>query len=280
MQKSESIAELAKALSAAQGEIENAKKDAENPFFKSKYADLASVREAYQKPLSKHGLALVQTPHTEITEEGMIVSVTTILMHSSGEWISGELSAIPVKADPQGIGSCTTYLRRYGAGAITGVAADDDDGNAASRPSDNHVEPKKAQPKPTAKSAEIAQLKKAVVDACQVLNRAGDVPPWTAKRVDEFAVEHYGVKADVLELEPLRELVKTLSLRMDRLKNTKKDDPEAADKASRIASIKESGADDGAIQNAFAELKISMMPLEKLSLDALVALDEFLSVPF
>src|SRR5688572_15377231 len=122
MQKSESIAALAGALAKAQAEILGAKKDSENPFFKSKYADLAAVWDACRGPLTKNELSIVQTPRTEINEKSTIIYVGTLLSHSSGEWISEELSAIPVKDDPQGIGSCITYLRRYALSAFTGVA--------------------------------------------------------------------------------------------------------------------------------------------------------------
>lgn len=283
MQKSETIGELAKALAVAQGEIQNAKKDSENPFFKSKYADLAAVREAYQGPLSKNGLALIQTPRTSITEESTIVFVETLLCHSSGEWISEELSAIPVKTDPQGIGSCITYLRRYGAGAITGVAADDDDGNAASRPFDGQSAQKPVQPKLSQKSAEITQLKKAAVDACQMLNKAGDEIKWGAKKLDEFAVTNYGAKADDLELEPMRELVKKLSVRLDDLKKGKNQRPRVSVEDERyrlISEIKVNAVNDKTIEQAMVELKIEPKPLGDLSLDALIQLNEHVSIPF
>lgn len=128
MTKSDSIAKLAEALSKAQGAIKNALKDSANPFFKSKYADLASVWEACRKELSENGLSVVQVPETA---EGRI-SIKTILMHSSGEWITGDLAMLPVKDDPQGVGSCITYARRYALSAFVGIAPEDDDGNAAS----------------------------------------------------------------------------------------------------------------------------------------------------
>lgn len=123
-----SIANLAQALSAAQGEITGAKKDSENPFFKSSYADLAACWEACRAPLAKHGLAVIQT--TCEAAEG--VRVVTTLAHKSGEWIRGTLQMKPVKNDPQGIGSCITYARRYALAAIVGLAQVDDDANAAS----------------------------------------------------------------------------------------------------------------------------------------------------
>ena len=127
---SEQIGKLTEALSKAQGEIKAAVKDSSNPFFKSSYADLASVWDACRKPLSSNGLAVVQT--TELTEKGIIL--VTMLAHSSGEWMSGTLPVRPVKDDPQGMGSAITYMRRYALAAIAGVAPEehDDDGNAAS----------------------------------------------------------------------------------------------------------------------------------------------------
>lgn len=126
-EKSADIGKLALALSKAQAKIEGAKKDADNPFFKSSYADLASVWDACHKQLSENELAV-----TQLVEEGIDrVSVTTILMHSSGQWISGRLSLKPKVSDPQGIGSATTYARRYALAAIAGVCPIDDDGEAA-----------------------------------------------------------------------------------------------------------------------------------------------------
>lgn len=127
MQKSETIAELAKALSKVQGEIKGAVKDSENPFFKSHYADLTSVWEACRELLAKNGLAVVQTMHP--SESGVIVETT--LLHVSGEWIGGGLHVTPVKNDPQGIGSAITYARRYALAAIVGICPADDDAEGA-----------------------------------------------------------------------------------------------------------------------------------------------------
>lgn len=132
MERSESIGKLALALSKAQAEMRPAIKDAVNPHFKSKYADLASVWEAARAPLAKQELTVVQLP-TE-SEEGR-VALTTVLMHSSGEYIGSTYSTRLVKNDAQGVGSALTYLRRYALAAILGIVADeDDDGNAASEP--------------------------------------------------------------------------------------------------------------------------------------------------
>lgn len=129
--QSESIANLAKALSIVQGRLTYAKKDSANPFFKSKYADLESVWDACRDLLSANGLAVVQLPGEYF--EGTM-SLTTILMHSSGEWISQQMSVPVSKPDSQGCGSCLSYMRRYSLAAVVGVVQADDDGNAASAP--------------------------------------------------------------------------------------------------------------------------------------------------
>jgi hypothetical protein len=128
MQTSESINELSAALAKAQGEITGALKDSANPFFKSKYADLASCWDACRVPLAKNGLAVIQVPET--TEAGL--TLITTLAHSSGQWIRGSLPVKPKDDTPQAMGSALTYARRYALTAFIGIAQVDDDGNAAS----------------------------------------------------------------------------------------------------------------------------------------------------
>ena len=127
MKMSESIKELAAALAAAQLEIENASKNSKNDHFKNRYADLAEVLNTARPVLAKHGLSVAQFPSLEAN----VVSVETILMHTSGEWISNVASAPLSKPDAQGVGSATTYLRRYSLAALAGIAQEDDDGNGA-----------------------------------------------------------------------------------------------------------------------------------------------------
>ena len=133
MMQSESIANLAKALSIVQGKLTYAKKDSANPFFKSKYADLDSVWDACRDLLSANGLAVSQFPGT-YSELDKSMSLITILTHESGEWISQEMSVPMSKVDAQGAGSCISYMRRYALAAVVGVVQADDDGNAASSP--------------------------------------------------------------------------------------------------------------------------------------------------
>lgn len=134
MLKSESIANLAKALSTVQGKLTYAKKDSKNPFFKSNYADLESVWDACRDLLSANGLAVSQFPGT-YSDLDKSMSLTTILSHESGEWISQEMSLPVSKVDAQGAGSAITYMRRYALAAVVGVVQADDDGNEASQPS-------------------------------------------------------------------------------------------------------------------------------------------------
>ena len=127
---SENLADLAAALCAVQGELKPAIKQADNPFFKSKYVDLPGVWEAIRPLLAKNGLSVVQT----FTASADGPTIVTTLMHKSGQWVSSELFLKPAKSDPQGVGSAITYGRRYALAAMVGVVADeDDDGNAASQ---------------------------------------------------------------------------------------------------------------------------------------------------
>lgn len=125
--QSESIAALAAALSKAQADITGALKDSSNPFFKSKYADLASCWDACRKQLAANGLCVIQT--TTHTDAG--VMLVTTLAHSSGEWIRGTLPVLTKDNSAQGQGSGLTYARRYALAAIVGLAQIDDDAEAA-----------------------------------------------------------------------------------------------------------------------------------------------------
>lgn len=132
IEQSPEIKNLAVALCKAQAQVKPAKKDSTNPHFKSSYADLASVIDACGEALTNNGLSVVQFPGYEARDDQFISTLTTVLVHTSGEWIRSTAGAPCSKADAQGVGSVTTYLRRYSLAAIARVAPDDDDGNAAS----------------------------------------------------------------------------------------------------------------------------------------------------
>jgi hypothetical protein len=126
MGQSETIGALAGALAKAQGAMNHAAKGSVNPHFRNRYADLASVLDACRAELAANGIAVLQP----VRVEGKTVTVSTVLAHSSGEWMSCDLSSEARAAGPQEVGSVITYLRRYGLAAMAGVASDDDDGEA------------------------------------------------------------------------------------------------------------------------------------------------------
>ena len=128
MNKSDSIKNIAVAMNKAQSEMSGASKAKNNPFFKSKYADLSEVIKAVKEPFANNGLSYVQFP----IEDNGRVGVETILMHSSGEWLSNSFTVQLTKQDAQGAGSAITYCRRYGLQAVAGIPSEDDDGNHAS----------------------------------------------------------------------------------------------------------------------------------------------------
>ena len=127
MQTSDQINELHAALSKAQGAMSGAHKGTDNPFFKSRYSDLASVMEAIRKPFADNGLSFIQAPSFG---DGR-VSITTRIMHSSGQWYQSTLDVPVAKNDAQAVGSAISYGKRYGLQSMAGVPSVDDDGEAA-----------------------------------------------------------------------------------------------------------------------------------------------------
>lgn len=138
MNKSDSIKEIAAAIVVFHDKVGTVKKDAENPFFKSKYATLDNFLETIKEPLGESGLSFAQFPDGN--------GLTTILMHAeSGEFLEAQYSVPLSKQDPQGAGSAITYMRRYALGAILGLATEtDDDGNTASKPTPTKKAPRAA----------------------------------------------------------------------------------------------------------------------------------------
>lgn len=128
--RSESITSLAKAMVACQPMIDNATKNSMNPAFRSKYANLEAVIDCFKEEAGTCGLVLLQSP-------GMIgdrASLTSLLLHESGEFIEFLHECPLPKSDPQGFGSAMTYLRRYSAAAIWNLTQEDDDASKASGP--------------------------------------------------------------------------------------------------------------------------------------------------
>lgn len=192
MTTSDQINEIAAALAKAQGEIEGAKKDSANPFFKSKYADLASVWDACRVPLSKNGIALVQSP----SADGLRVSVDTLLTHTSGQWIRGTVSVNAKEDSPQAFGSAITYLRRYALQSFVGVAPEDDDAEAAHGRGNGHAKQPQDTKTPAGYADWLLEMQLVADEGTERLREAWKTQP------EQFRV--YLTKNDVAAYEALR----------------------------------------------------------------------------
>jgi len=133
MNKSEQINELATAMSKLQSETKGADKGANNPYFKSKYTTLENAWDSIRELLGKYGLSILQN----LTTRESSVAVTTMVTHSSGQWLEfGPLDIPIMKKDPQSVGSACSYAKRYSLCAAVGIvsSSEDDDGEAAMKP--------------------------------------------------------------------------------------------------------------------------------------------------
>lgn len=191
--RSDTIVELAKALCKAQAMIKGAVKDSSNPFFKSTYADLASVWDACREPLTSNGLSIIQT--TEMVDMKPILK--TLLVHDSGEWVAGVYPIIPMRQaqgvgwtpseDPQSMGSAVTYARRYTLAAMVGIAPEDDDGEAAmgrekDKPKDKKPE-KAPEPPPTPLTFDLAMAR---LKEIEVKGNSHELRNWFTKHWPEI----------------------------------------------------------------------------------------------
>jgi hypothetical protein len=135
MQMSPEITELAAAMARAQANMTDARRDAENPFLKAKYADLSSVRAACLAAMNAEGLSVFQFPRVTFQDTAgiFVVELETLVAHGSGQFIRDCLIVPVSKPDIQGVGSAISYARRYALSAIAGIApaGDDDDGQTA-----------------------------------------------------------------------------------------------------------------------------------------------------
>ena len=201
--RSDEINEIVKALVKVQAEIKNPKKEANNPFFKSKYSTLDSVIETYKELCSKNDLVVMENPVSKVTESGKsLIGVEILLMHSSGQFINFDPYLLsPVKNDPQGVGSSITYARRYTLSSVFNIASeDDDDGNSAS----GNV--KHAPKFKVATQAEIGNLKKEIIAFSKLMAEQGkDVKPeqveQTLNITDYAKLNSEDVKAAVNKLK-------------------------------------------------------------------------------
>lgn len=145
----ESIEKIAAALSKAQAEMGKAIKTANNPHFRSKYADLGNVMDACLPALNQNGIAVVQPSGRDDLGD----YVDTLFIHSSGQSLTSRVYLVVDKQNMQGVGSASTYARRYGLMGLAGIAPEDDDGNAAAA-----APPKPASPPRRAPSISAEQF--------------------------------------------------------------------------------------------------------------------------
>lgn len=185
--------QIAAALVEAQKEMGNAVKGNTNPFFRSQYADLNSVREACIPHLNAHGISVIQ-PMVHIEGRNF---VKTVLLHVSGEMIESFTEIIYAKTnDAQAQGSGITYARRYGLQSLVNIGSADDDGNAASQP-----QPTQAA-KPTA-----SNVGKKVIDTA-TLNRL-------YKEFQSGNIDKAGIDKELAAFEPIDEVkYKTLTTKI------------------------------------------------------------------
>jgi hypothetical protein len=204
MTKSETIKEIASAVSKFQSEIKTVKAETENPFFKKKYADLSSIWDEIRQPLSRNGLALIQSA----SASGNQVTITSLLTHVSGEWIQSELTMQAKDTSPQAIGSVITYGRRYELSAMCGTASEiDDDGNAA--------QPDKKQnalPEPIKKPIPV----KSPIPEVKTLPQPGKMPESqpidTTKKPESPKQWKLSPKQEAINLNKLEETMKVIAI--------------------------------------------------------------------
>ena len=192
---------IAAALAVAQMQMGKALKQSSNPHFKSKYADLSSVVDACMPALNANGIAVIQPASDESGER----FVRTVLIHGdSGETLECRVPVIVQKNDMQGYGSAVTYARRYGLMCMTGIAPEDDDGNAAAKAAPKHdaAPPRTVSPDQYVKLRDLAE--EAGVDADTVCAKVG-APSLEQFPADKFAAVAKGLQAkiDAANSEPL-----------------------------------------------------------------------------
>lgn len=148
MRTSESIVNISPALLKAQREIGSAKKESENPFYRSTYADLGEVMRVCKKPCNDNGIIIIQP--VESDENGNYVE--TVLLHESGEFIASRMRlAVKSENDPQALGSSISYAKRYSLQALLLIPSEDDDGEKATTHHTvykDNTPTKTAEPKP------------------------------------------------------------------------------------------------------------------------------------
>lgn len=194
MKKSESIVEIAKALASFRSEVKQPMKDADNPFFKSRYVPLPNVVEAIDETAPKHGLSFVQWL---LNDENGQIGVATMILHNSGEYF--EFDPVFMRAEkqtPQGAGSLATYLKRYSLAAAFGITSDeDDDGNQATGNGNNNQR-KQHNQLPVQDKGKVALVQQNANDLADIINAqegADQSNPMTQQKIIDTYVKKIGI---------------------------------------------------------------------------------------
>lgn len=190
IEHSETVTDLFKALHQAQGQLAGVKRDSVNPHFKNRYASLENVIEAAKGPLQANGLAFTQAPGRLI--DGA-VEVTTMLMHTSGQWMRSTLHVPLAKTDPQGVGSAITYGSRYSLMAALGLPPVDDDAEAALGRG-NHAAPAQTKAPAHTKPGEADVYVDAAIAALKTAKTEKALAEWF--KSEKPNRDKYGLKAD------------------------------------------------------------------------------------
>lgn len=194
MKKSDSIVEIAKALASFRSEVKQPMKDADNPFFKSRYVPLPNVVEAIDETAPKHGLSFVQWL---LNDENGQIGVATMILHNSGEYF--EFDPVFMRAEkqtPQGAGSLATYLKRYSLAAAFGITSDeDDDGNQATGNGNNNQR-KQHNQLPVQDKGKVALVQQNANDLADIINAqegADQSNPMTQQKIIDTYVKKIGI---------------------------------------------------------------------------------------
>ncbi len=196
---------IATAFVKAQKEFGPALKTNSNAHFKSKYADLSACVEAVIDALNNNGIAMIQKTHQDPTG----VTVETVFMHESGEILeSGPLHVPAAKNDPQGFGSAMTYARRYSLMAACGIAPEDDDGNAASRPAQRQAVEYEKAPIKKLSSKQVADvdalIEEVKADKAAMLKWVADKAGYAVSKLEEVPADAYAPLVKMLEGKRLK----------------------------------------------------------------------------
>lgn len=184
--ESSKLDKLFEALAKAQLEMEVAKMESINPYFKSRYADLTAIVKASRPFLAKHGICIIQRA---VTHEQGHTFLHTRMCHSSGQWIESNMAVRPPKSDIQTMGSYLTYLRRYMYAALTGVVSsdEDDDGEIAMNEPRTQTSPASCSPKIS--KAQLEVLANELNDHFEILEQL--LKGFNIKKISDLPSKNY-----------------------------------------------------------------------------------------